>query len=188
MAGVGGGRRVGPARLRRELEHHVVAVALARDLPLLFVDGLLLEQVLVNLVENAARYTPAGSRIELSARPLTQPSPPRGEGSNALPSPLGGEGRVRGVEIRVADDGPGLPPGSEARIFDKFFRGTTRTTDGRRGVGLGLAICQAIIEAHKGRISAGNRPGGGAEFIISLPCEEPSPQIALEEVTAKTDA
>lgn len=153
------------ARLRRELEHHVIAVTLPPDLPLLFVDGLLLEQVLVNLVENAARYTPPGSRIELSARSL---------GNR--------------VEFRVADDGPGLPPGSEARVFDKFFRGTTKATDERRGVGLGLAICQAIIEAHQGRISAGNRPSGGAEFVISLPCEQPAPQIALDEVTAKTDA
>lgn len=153
------------ARLRRELEHHVIAVTLPPDLPLLFVDGLLVEQVLVNLVENAARYTPPGSRIELSARCL---------GNR--------------VEIRVADNGPGLPHGSEARVFDKFFRGTTKTTDERRGVGLGLAICQAIIEAHKGRISAGNRQGGGAEFVISLPCEESSPLIALDEATAKTDA
>ncbi|MCZ2340937.1 MAG: DUF4118 domain-containing protein, partial [Bacteroidales bacterium] len=152
------------ARLRRELEYHVVAVSLPPNLPLLFVDGLLLEQVLVNLIENAARYTPAGSRIELSAQSFGDR-----------------------CEIRVADDGPGLPPGSEARVFDKFFRGTTKTTDGRRGVGLGLAICQAIIEAHEGRISAGNRPSGGAEFIISLPCKKP-PQVALEELTAKADA
>ena len=84
--------------------------------------------------------------------------------------------------------GPGLPPGSEARVFDKSFRGVTKTNDGRRGVGLGLAICQAIVEAHDGKISAGNRPGGGAEFVIALPCREAAPRIVLEELTAKAEA
>jgi two-component system sensor histidine kinase KdpD len=116
-----------------------------------------LEQVLVNLLENASRYTPAGSEIEIA-----------------------GKAGDRRIEIRVADNGPGLPPDSEARIFDKFFRGATVAPDGRRGVGLGLAICRAIVEAHGGRIAAANRAQGGAEFVITLPVTETPPRIVPE--------
>src|SRR5262249_44127629 len=140
-----------------------VRVDIPGDFLLLSLDGVLMEQVFFNLLENAARYTPSGSEIEIVAR-VTD----------------------KRVEIRFADNGPGLPPGTEARVFEKFFRGSTVTDDGRRGAGLGLAICQAIIEAHGGRISARNRSGGGAEFLISLPYEETAPRIALDEVPAST--
>ncbi len=149
------------ARIRPALMQHILTVSIPPDLPLIFVDGLLLEQVLVNLIENATRYTPSGSKIELTALSL---------GNR--------------VEIRIADNGPGLPLGSESRIFDKFFRGTMKTTDARRGVGLGLAICQAIVEAHKGKITANNRSGGGAEFVISLPNELPAPLVPMEKAAA----
>jgi two-component system sensor histidine kinase KdpD len=69
-------------------------------------------------------------------------------------------------------------------VFDKFFRGSTVAPDGRRGVGLGLAICRAIVAAHGGRISAANRPAGGAEFRIVLPCNEPPPKIRDDELSA----
>jgi two-component system sensor histidine kinase KdpD len=151
-------------RLRRELHHHVVRVEIPSDLPLLFIDGVLMEQVFFNLLENAARYTPAGTKIEISARSPTGVAP--------------------GVEIRVADNGPGLPPGSESRVFEKFFRGSSSAPDGRRGVGLGLAICEAVIQAHGGQISARNRPGGGAEFVMTLPLEKPPPRVALDEAPA----
>jgi two-component system, OmpR family, sensor histidine kinase KdpD len=144
-------------RLRRELEHHEIHVDLPSDLPLLSLDGVIMEQAFFNLLENAVRYTPAGSRIDISARLLD-----------------------RRVEIRVADNGPGLPPGTESRVFEKFFRGPTSVVDSRRGAGLGLAIAQAIIQAHGGRISARNLPGGGAEFLISLPCEEAAPSVPLD--------
>ena len=79
-----------------------------------------------------------------------------------------------------------LPRGSESRVFDKFFRGSVVAPDGRRGVGLGLAICRAIVAAHGGEITAVNRPGGGAEFIIDLPCDQPPPLVAAETPEAYT--
>ncbi len=148
------------ARLRKELEQHFVRADTSGDLPLVLLDGLLMEQVLVNVLENAARYTPKGSEIAITAR--------RGE---------------KRVEIRIADNGPGISPGTESRVFDKFFRGSTSAAaDGRRGVGLGLAICKAIIQVHGGQISARNRAAGGAEFVIALPCEETAPRVILDEL------
>jgi two-component system, OmpR family, sensor histidine kinase KdpD len=143
--------------VKREVRDFVVRVDIPADFPLLNIDGFLIEQVLVNLLENASRYTPIGSEIEIAA--VAKP---------------------KRAEIRIADNGPGLPSGSEEKIFDKFFRGSTITPDGRRGVGLGLAICRAIVEAHGGAITATNRPKGGAEFVISLPCTETPPNIEAE--------
>lgn len=143
-------------RTRRELASHDVAVQLPTDLPLLFVDGLLMEQVLVNLFENAARYTSKGTIVTIRAA-------------------------VDGKHIRivVSDNGPGLPRGAEERIFDKFYRASP-ASDGGRGSGLGLAICRAIIKAHGGTIVAANRPSGGAEFLIRLPLPMNTPQVIVE--------
>jgi two-component system sensor histidine kinase KdpD len=143
-------------RTRRELAGHEVAVHLPADLPLVFVDGLLLEQVFVNLLENAARYTSAGTRVAIRAAV---------DGQN--------------VRIAVSDGGPGLPAGAEERIFDKFYRASS-TADGGRGSGLGLAICRAIVRAHGGSITASNRPGGGAEFVIRLPLSKDTPRVVIE--------
>lgn len=143
-------------RTRRELEQHEVAVHLPNDLPLLYVDGLLMEQVFVNLFENAARYTPEGTEVTIRAA-------------------LDG----KHVRIAVSDNGPGLPAGAEVRIFDKFYR-VSPMADGGRGSGLGLAICRAIIKAHGGAIVAANRPGGGAEFVIRLPLPKDAPQVVVE--------
>jgi two-component system, OmpR family, sensor histidine kinase KdpD len=143
-------------RLRVELQRRQVQVNIPNDFPLLWVAAELIEQVLVNLLENAVRYTPAGTRIEITASR---------QGDTA--------------EIRVADNGPGLPPGSEIKVFDQFYRGGRIVADGQRGMGLGLPICQGIVQAHRGHIRATNRPGGGAEFIISLPCPQQSPQVNL---------
>jgi two-component system sensor histidine kinase KdpD len=152
---------VAVARMQPELREHSVQVNIPADMPLLSVDGDLMSQVLANLLENAVRYTPAGSAIQISAR-------------------VAG----RRAEIKVADDGPGLPAGSESHVFDKFFRGATATADGRRGVGLGLAICQSIVTAHGGEIRAANRPGGGAEFTFLLPCDGQPPALVVEQVPA----
>ena len=131
-------------RLEPRLAEHPVAVRLPPDLPLVLMDGLLVEQVFVNLLENAVKYTPPGTAVEVSAS--------AGDGA---------------IVVEVADRGPGFPPGEEARVFDKFYRvaGATSTA----GVGLGLTICRGIVTAHGGRIWAENRPGGGAVFRFTLP-------------------
>jgi two-component system sensor histidine kinase KdpD len=108
------------------------------------VDAALVTRVLVNLLENAAKHTPAGTRITVSA---------------------GIEGEA--VRVVIDDTGPGLPPGPPEQLFAKFQRGRGESEVG--GAGLGLAICRAIIDAHGGRISAAQRPGGGARFIFTLP-------------------
>ena len=123
---------------------------------MIFVDGLLLEQVLVNLLENAARYTPPATPLSVAA--------------------LTDAGWLR---LTVADNGPGLPTGAEERIFEKFYRGLP-TTDAGRGSGLGLAICRAIAKVHGGDITAANRPAGGAEFLVQLPLVKNAPQVVVE--------
>jgi two-component system, OmpR family, sensor histidine kinase KdpD len=144
------------ARTRHDLAHHRVQVNLHSELPLVRVDGILLEQVFINLFENAARYCPAGSRIDVT-------------------SAVDGQWLV----ITVADNGPGLLPGSEEKVFEKFFRGD-RLPDSRRGSGLGLSICRAVIRLHGGAIVAANRPAGGAQFTIRLPIREESPRVIID--------
>ncbi len=141
------------SRLRRELTGRTVQVRIPDNFPLLWVAGDLFEHVLVNLLENVIRYTPADSGVAISATTSGAAS-----------------------QIVVADQGPGLPAGSESKVFDKFFRAGTVVADGQRGIGLGLAICRAIIDAHGGRISAENQPGGGAAFTIELPRANESPE------------
>lgn len=142
------------ARLEERLRERTVHTAFPADLPLVLVDGVLLEQVVINLVENAVKYTPSGSRIDVSA-----------------------SASDREVVIEVADRGPGILSGEEDRIFDKFYRGRL-ARDG--GVGLGLTICRGIVEAHGGRMWAGNRSGGGALFHFSIPLPDRQPSVETE--------
>jgi two-component system sensor histidine kinase KdpD len=121
-----------------------VVLNLPPDLPLIQVEPTLIVQILSNLLENAAKYTPAGTTITICAAA-------RGES----------------ILISVADDGPGLPAGDPERLFEKFQRG--RSESNIVGVGLGLAICRAAARLHGGDIRACNNPGGGARFEISLP-------------------
>jgi two-component system sensor histidine kinase KdpD len=144
------------ARLEGALRGREVDVDLPGDLLLIPIDAVLIEQVLVNLLENAIQYTPRGSRIEISAKPGTAE-----------------------VEVRIADRGPGIPAGEEEKIFEKFHRGAAVD---QRGTGLGLAVCRAMVQAHGGRIRAENRAGGGAVFRFTLPIEGRPP--LLKEVPA----
>jgi two-component system sensor histidine kinase KdpD len=144
---------------RGMLERHKLAVAIPRNLPLVRFDALLLERVLVNLLENAAKYTPPGSTVTLSAA-------------------ASGEQ----LEVTVSDNGPGLPKGREEEVFKKFVRGERESAT--PGVGLGLAICRAIIEAHGGTIVGANRPGGGARFTFTLPLG--NPPAAVEEIEVQS--
>jgi two-component system sensor histidine kinase KdpD len=141
---------------RAMLKQHKILVQVPRDLPLVRFDALLIERVLVNLLENASKYTPPGSTVTLSADVVA--------------------GRLT---VSVADDGPGLPPGREEAVFQKFTRGERESAT--PGVGLGLSICRAIVEAHQGRIAATNRPGGGAMFTFTLPLGESPPQAPEAE-------
>ena len=148
-------------RLDERLQGREVQVQLPPDLPLVPLDGLLIEEVLINLLENAVKYTPAGSPITISAVVDNQT-----------------------IVVEVADRGPGLPPGEEARIFDKFYRSVGAPPGG--GVGLGLTICRGIVQAHGGRIWAENRPGGGAVFRFTLPIEGTPPTLPPREAVAET--
>jgi two-component system sensor histidine kinase KdpD len=140
-------------RLADRLRSHPLTTGLPEDLPLVPFDPLLIEQVLTNLLENAVRYTPEGTPLELAASV-----------------------REKALLVELADRGPGILPGQEERIFDKFVRGH----GGGAGVGLGLTICRAIVAAHGGRIWAENRPGGGAVFRFTLPLEG-QPQLPEPE-------
>jgi two-component system sensor histidine kinase KdpD len=136
-----------------------VTTQLPADLPLVEFDAVLMERVLVNLLENASKY----------GRPT----------NGATPQPIEIHGHVTetSLVLSVRDHGPGLPAamaGRESELFDKFTRGVAESAT--PGVGLGLAICQAVVDAHRGRISAHNAAGGGAEFTITLPRRTPPPQ------------
>jgi len=137
-------------RMSGRLERHPVDVSIPGDLPAVFVDPALMTQVLSNLLDNAARHTPDGTRIHVAAE--------------------AGDAEIR---VSVGDDGPGLPPGDPERLFAKFQRGREESNAG--GAGLGLAICRAIVQAHRGRIEARNRPEGGAAFVVTLPVAEVPP-------------
>ncbi len=140
-------------RLGDRLKDHPLTVKLPGNLPLIPFDGLLLEQVFVNLFDNAIKYTPAGTPLELSA-----------------------EESFYTVTVSLADRGPGIPAGEEERIFEKFVRGSASGG----GVGLGLAICRTIINAHGGKIWAENRPDGGSVFRFTLSSAGLPPAPKLE--------
>jgi len=144
------------ARVVRQLQDHPIATDIAPDLPFAPFDDLLVQQVLVNLLENAARYTPVNTPIDISAHQ---------EGHS--------------IVIEVADRGPGLPPVDPSRLFEKFYR--AEQSKPRTGAGLGLAICRGIVQLHGGRIEAENRHGGGAVFRFSLPLEGEPPNVTIQE-------
>ena len=150
-------------RLSKLLENHRLTIIVPPNFPLVYLDELLFHQVLANLLENAARYTPAGSEIVLSAGRSADR-----EGAAARESV--------GIWLELADRGAGFPEGDERRVFERFYRGVHDRT--RSGTGLGLAICRGIVELHGGTIRARNRDGGGAVFRIELP-QPPQPEVFL---------
>jgi len=143
-------------RIGGRLVDRPITTRLRADLPLVPLDGVLMEQVLINLLDNALKYTPKGNPIEITAAVA--------------------DGQVR---LDVADRGPGLPPGDEPRVFEKFYRG--RQAGAGRGVGLGLTICRGIIEAHGGHIVAENRPGGGLLLRVTLPLADTPPEVGTDD-------
>lgn len=133
---------------RQMLKQHRVVVNLPKELPLVRFDALLIERVLVNLLENASKFTPPGSTVTLSAEVV-----------------------AGDLKVSVSDNGPGLPPGREEAVFQKFTRGDRESAT--PGVGLGLAICRAIVESHHGTIIGINNRNGGVTFTFTLPLGTP---------------
>jgi two-component system sensor histidine kinase KdpD len=147
---------------RRTLAAHPVQVHVPPELPLLQLDAVLMERLFTNLFENAAKYTPSGAPLTIDAA-------------------LVRDGNRKHVKVCVDDNGPGLPPGMETRVFDKFTRGEKESA--KTGIGLGLAICRAIVDAHGGSIGAENRTNTagnviGARFWFMLPADEIPPAEA----------
>lgn len=130
------------------LGQHQVETRISAELPLIQIDSVLIERVLCNLLENATKYTPEGARIVIVA-----------EVNGSM------------LDISVRDNGPGLPSGKEESLFEKFTRGEKESTT--PGVGLGLAICKAIVQAHGGKIRGAKAPEGGAAIVFSIPLGTP---------------
>ncbi len=142
-------------RLAKDFVHHPLSIEYQPNLPLVPMDFRLMEQVLVNLLDNACTYTPSGAPIKIAA---------------AL------DGQF--LRITVADAGPGIPPEERERIFDKFYRLPGAATG---GTGLGLSICRGLVEAHNGHLTAEQETSGGARFVLRLPAVS-TPPSAQEAV------
>jgi two-component system sensor histidine kinase KdpD len=139
--------------IKKDLAQHKIVIELAPGLPLVRMDFVLMQQVLTNLLLNAAVHTPPGTQVQVRAA----------AGNDSL-------------MLTVADNGPGLPPDSLPFIFDKFYRAPAAPAG---GTGLGLAIVKGFVEAQGGQIQVENQPGGGAAFTIRLPLAK-SPPLAVE--------
>jgi two-component system sensor histidine kinase KdpD len=140
-------------RVRSALSEHVVVTDIPEQMVWIHVDALVFEKLLTNLLENAAKFSKRGSTVSIAAS------------------------RVADIlEIRVSDEGCGLPPGDTETVFRKFQRGNQRGAV--PGIGLGLAICRAVVELHGGRIRAQRRPTAGTEFVVQLPLTPGAPEEA----------
>lgn len=135
--------------INRRSAGHEISVLMPEELILVKVDARLIMQVIINLMDNAVKYTPAGSRIEIRAEK---------RGNKAL--------------LSISDNGEGISDADKPRIFDMFFTGNNKSADGRRSLGLGLNLCRSIINAHGGSISVEDNEPKGARFNITLPLGE----------------
>ena len=133
----------------RNADQHQLRVQNMDDILLVNMDARLIMQVLINLINNAIKNTPVGSEICIRSEQI---------GNEAV--------------ISVSDDGPGIPDDMKPHIFEMFYTGQNKIADGRRGLGLGLALCRSIVEAHHGRIQLVDNQPNGCRFIISLPMKE----------------
>ncbi len=135
--------------INRKSKEHTIRVTASQDLILARIDAKLIVQVVINLVDNAIKYTPAGSVIEIHTTR---------------------EGKW--VIVSVSDNGPGIPDEQKPRIFDMFYSGANKIADSRRSLGLGLSLCKSIVTAHGGKIRAADNQPQGTEFIFTLPAGE----------------
>ncbi|MBP5255184.1 MAG: sensor histidine kinase KdpD [Lachnospiraceae bacterium] len=138
----------------KNASRHRITVRMGKDMLIARMDARLITQVLINLVNNAVKNTQNGSEITISA-----------------------ERDGRFIRVQVKDDGPGIPDSIKPHIFEMFFTGQNRVTDGRRGIGLGLALCKSIVEAHGGSILLTDNEPSGCCFTFTLPAEE----VAIHE-------
>ena len=138
--------------LSRHSGEHAVKLSVQGEMLMARMDPQLIAQVLVNLADNAVKYTPPGSRIEISARR---------------------DGAM--VRLEVADDGPGIPPGAREKLFEMFYTAEAKHGDGRRGLGIGLSLCRSIVEAHGGSIGVRDNLPHGTVFFFTLPAVDPPP-------------
>lgn len=133
----------------RKSREHKICVDSGQELILAQIDTRLIVQVIINIVDNGIKYTPAGSSIWISlSRQEDQ------------------------VWVSISDDGPGIPDEKKERVFEMFYTGADQIADSRRSLGLGLSLCRSIVTAHGGRIWVSDRPGGGAVFTFTLPAGE----------------
>ena len=135
--------------INRKSREHTIRVTSAQDLLLAHIDAKLIVQVIVNLVDNAIKYTPAHSMIELHT-----------------------EQKEKWIVVSVSDNGPGIPDGQKPRVFDMFYSGANQIADSRRSLGLGLSLCKSIITAHGGTIRVSDNQPNGAVFTFTLPAGE----------------
>ncbi len=143
------------SRVEKRLNKHRIVTKLPGDLPLIEIDPTLIEQLFINLLDNAAKYSDPGNEIRITAY-----------ATSSL------------FSVEVFNSGSQLPLGDEVRVFEKFYRG--RQTLSGCGVGLGLAICKAIVQAHGGQIFAENMSSTGVNFLITLPIKREAPRVDLE--------
>ena len=135
--------------INRKSKEHTIRVSSSEELILARIDAKLIVQVIINLVDNAVKYTPAGSVIEIHT-----------------------EKDAQQVIVSVSDNGPGIPDEQKPHIFDMFYSGANKIADSRRSLGLGLSLCRSIVNAHGGKITVSDNTPHGTVFTITLSAGE----------------